>query len=170
VAEVLGAATPLVVPRWSGFVVEPRIQKILDRYSLTVEDFRDPHMVESRIARESLPGPFRDRMSELRDAIDNLTGNLSRSEGADLVAPSVIDGLKRSINQRVDRLERRMAASVKRRGNDALHDATIARGFLFPLGAPQERALNLIPLLARNGTDLFKSVLTETDRHAERIA
>jgi bacillithiol biosynthesis cysteine-adding enzyme BshC len=170
VADVLGATLPLVVPRWSGFVIEPRIEKILDRHSLTVEDFRDPHMVESRIARESLSGPFRDSMSELREAIDSLTDKVARSEGAELVAPGVLDGFKRSINQRVDRLERRMAASVKRRGNDALHDARTARGFLFPLGTPQERALNLIPFLARNGTDLFKSVLGETDRHAERIA
>jgi uncharacterized protein YllA (UPF0747 family) len=170
VAEALGAVTPLVVPRWSGFVIEPRIQKILERHSLTVEDFRDPHMVESRIARDSLPHSFRGGLNELREAIANLTGNLARSEGADLVPPSVLDGLKRGMNHRVDRLERRMAASVKRKGNDALHDARIARGSLFPLGTPQERALNLIPLLARNGNDLLSAVLDEARRHAERIA
>ena len=170
VAESLGATGPLVVPRWSGFVIEPRIQKILERYSLGVEDFRDPHMVESRIARDSLPAPFRDGMTELRDAIDNLTGNLTRSEGADLVPPGVLDGLKRGMNHRIDRLERRMAASVKRKGNEALHDARIARGFLYPFGTPQERALNLIPLLARNGTELLDSVLDEARKHAERIA
>ena len=170
VAESLGAATPLVVPRWSGFVIEPRIQKILERNGLTVDDFRDAHMVESRIARNSLPAPFRDGMTELRDAIDKITGTLARSEGADLVAPSVLDGLKRGMNHRVDRLERRMAASVKRKGNDALHDARIARGFLFPFGTAQERALNLIPLLARNGSELFDSVLDEARKHAERIA
>jgi bacillithiol biosynthesis cysteine-adding enzyme BshC len=170
VAEALSAVTPLAVPRWSGFVIEQRIQKILERHSLTVEDFRDPHMVESRMAKESLPEQFRNGMNELRDAADKLTGNLARTEGADLVAPSVLDGLKRGINQRIDRLERRMAASVKRRGNTALHDAQIARGFLFPFGTPQERALNLIPLLARNGNDLFERVLEETRKHAERIA
>jgi bacillithiol synthase len=170
VAAALDAVTPLIVPRWSGFVIEPRIQKILERHSLTVEDFRDPHMVESRIARDSLPLSFRDGVNELREAIDNLTGNLARSEGAELVAPSVLDGLKRGMNHRIDRLERRMAASVKRQGNEALHDARIARGSLFPFGTPQERALNLIPLLARNGNDLLDSVLAEARKHAERFA
>jgi bacillithiol synthase len=170
VAESLGATRPLVVPRWSGFVIEPRIQKILQRYSLSVADFRDPHMVESRIARDSLPVPFRDGMTELRDAIDNLTANLTRSEGADLAPPGVLDGLKRGMHQRIDRLERRMAASVKRKGNEALHDARIARGSLFPFGTPQERALNLIPLLARNGTELLDCVLDEARKHAERIS
>ena len=170
VAATLDAVTPLIVPRWSGFVIEPRIQKILERHSLAVEEFRDPHMVESRIARDSLPPSFRAGMNELREAIDKLTGNLARSEGADLVAPSVLEGLKRGMNHRVDRLERRMAASVKRRGNEALHDARIARGSLFPFGTPQERALNLIPLLARNGNELLHSVLDEAKKHAERIA
>ena len=170
VAEALDVVAPLVVPRWSGFVLEPRIEKILQRHSLTIEDFRDPHMVESRMARESLPAAFREGLAELRGAIEKTTGKLVRSEGADLVPPSVLDGLKRGMNHRVDRLERRMAASVKRKGNSALHDAATARGFLFPFGSPQERALNLIPLLARNGNDLFDSVLQEARKHAGRIA
>jgi bacillithiol synthase len=170
VAEALGTVTPLVVPRWSGFVIEPRIEKILERHALSVEDFRDPHLVESRIARASLPSQFRHGLAELRESVEQITGNLARSEGASLVAPSVLDGLKRGMNHRVDRLERRMAASVKRRGNEALHDAAVARGFLFPFGTPQERALNLIPLLARNGNDLLDAVLGEAQKHAERIA
>lgn len=169
VAEALQTVTPLVVPRWSGFVIEPRIQKILERHSLSVEDFRDPHMVESRMARDSLPQPFREGMTDLREAIEKTTGKLARTEGANLIAPSVLDGLKRGMTHRVDRLERRMAAVVKRRGNSALHDAAVARGFLFPYGLPQERALNLVPLLARNGSQLFESVLEETQKHAERI-
>jgi uncharacterized protein YllA (UPF0747 family) len=170
VAETLGASTPLVVPRWSGFVIEPRIEKILERHRLRVDDFRDPHMIESRMARESLPEPFRAGITELREAIEKTTGKLACTEGADLIAASVLDGLKRGMSHRVDRLERRMAASVKRRGNAALHDAAVARGFLFPFGSPQERALNLIPLLARNGNELFASVLEETGKHASRIA
>ena len=70
---------------------------------------------------------------------------------------------------RVERLERRFAASVKRSGNEALRDAAIARGFLYPMGAPQERALNVVPLLARHGDELFKKVLAETGKHADTI-
>ena len=74
------------------------------------------------------------------------------------------------MNHRIERLERRIAANVKRKGNDALRDAAVARGFLFPLGTPQERALNIIPLLARNGSELIDAVMNETQKHAERIA
>ncbi|HZJ00457.1 MAG TPA: bacillithiol biosynthesis cysteine-adding enzyme BshC [Gemmatimonadaceae bacterium] len=170
VADALGVPKPLVVPRWSGMVIEPRIEKILDRYSLSPDDFRDPHAVESRIARESLPPELRKRISALEKAIADSADKLTQAEGADLVAPSVLEGMRRGVLHRVERLERRFAASVKRRGNEALRDAAIARGSLYPSGSPQERALNIIPLLARHGDDLVQSVLAEAGKHAERIS
>jgi uncharacterized protein YllA (UPF0747 family) len=90
-------------------------------------------------------------------------------EGAELVPPSVLEGLKRNVAHRIDRLERRYAASIKRRGNNALRDAAIARGALFPFGHAQERALNIIPLLTRYGDDLINSVVEEARSHARQI-
>jgi len=169
VADALDVPGPLVVPRWSGLVIEPRIAKILERHSLSPEDFRDPHAVESRIARESLPADLRRKISAMQKAVTKAADALTHADGADLVAPSVLEGLQRGMLHRVERLERRFAASVKRKGNDALRDAGIARGSLYPAGAPQERALNLIPLLARHGDELVQSVLIEAGKHADRI-
>ena len=82
----------------------------------------------------------------------------------------MIQGLNRNIGRRLDRLERRFTAGVKKRGSDALRDAAIARGALFPFGVPQERALNIVPLLARYGEDLLNPVLAEVRAHAALIA
>jgi bacillithiol biosynthesis cysteine-adding enzyme BshC len=169
VADALEIELPLVVPRWSGMVVEPRIAKILERYSLTPDDFRDPHAVESRIARESLPSELRKRIAQLEKTIDDSTAKLANTKGADLVAPSVLEGLQRGLRRRVERLERRFAASVKRQGNAALRDVTIARGSLYPMGSPQERALNVVPLLARHGDELVQKVISATEEHARGI-
>ncbi|MDO8503034.1 MAG: bacillithiol biosynthesis cysteine-adding enzyme BshC [Gemmatimonadaceae bacterium] len=170
VARALEVPPPLVLPRWSGLVVEPRIERILERYSLAVDDFRDPHAVESRIAKESLPPGLVARIRQLEQSVDQSVEELTRAEGADLVAPSVLEGLRRGVLHRIERLERRFAASVKRKGNEALRDAAIARGALFPLGTPQERALNIVPLLARHGDELFASVMREARAHAARLA
>ena len=169
VAEALEMDAPLVVPRWSGMVIEPRIDKILERHSLTPDDFRDPHAVESKMARESLPSALREKISELEKTLTVLTEGLTRTEGADLVAPSVLEGMRRGVLHRVGRLERRFAARIKQRGNDALRDASIARGSLYPSGTPQERALNIVPLLSRHGDELFDAVLAEAGKHAARI-
>ena len=53
--------------------------------------------------------------------------------------------------------------------DDALRDAAIARGSLYPFGVAQERALNLVPLLSRHGDELISGVMTEARNHAERF-
>ena len=105
----------------------------------------------------------------MRAAIESSVEEIENS-GTELVPDGVLQGLSRNVSHRIERLERRLAASVKRRGNDALRDAAIARGALFPVGKPQERALNLIPLLARYGDDLIDSVMKEVRAHAAEIA
>lgn len=170
VADALQVPAPLVVPRWSGFVIEPRVERILERYGLEVEDFRDPHAVETRLAKGSLPEELVARIAALRASLERSAGELASAKGADLVAPSVLQGLSRNVLHRVERLERRFAAGVKQRGNEALRDAAIARGALFPLGHPQERALNMVPLIARYGGDLLSPVLAEIRAHTARIA
>ncbi len=170
VADALGTIAPLVLPRWSGYVVEPRIDRILERYKLSASDFRDPHAVESRLARASLPGNIVSNTDKMRTAVHNAVESMRDGEGADLVPDSVLQGLSRNISHRLERLERRVAATVKRKGNDALRDAAIARGSLHPFGRPQERALNIIPLIARYGAPLLDDVLIEVRAHAARLA
>ncbi|MEP6506876.1 MAG: bacillithiol biosynthesis cysteine-adding enzyme BshC [Gemmatimonadales bacterium] len=169
VADAMKSPRPVIVPRWSGMIVESRIQGILDRYSLSVEDFRDPHAPETRMARESLPPGLMNRFTELRASIESSVASLSAADQAGIVPSAVIDGLKRNIAHRVDRLERRYIAAVKRSGNETLREIAIARGALFPDGAPQERALNFIPFLARFGDEIVDSVTAEIDKHFASI-
>jgi bacillithiol biosynthesis cysteine-adding enzyme BshC len=169
VAKALEVDAPLILPRWSGMVIEPRIQKILDRYSLDPLEFSDPHAIETRLARESLPPDVQSGINEVRRVVQEQVAKLAATDHG-LVSGRVMEGLRRNMLHRVERLERRFSAAVKRRGNAALHDVTAARSSLFPFGVPQERALNGVPLLARYGSELFDSVMTEVEPHAKSLA
>lgn len=169
VADALQVPAPVVLPRWSGYAVEPRIDRILERYDLAAEDFRDPHAVETRLAKASLPAGLSQRLAELRSSLEQAIGNLSATKGDEIVPPSVPEGLRRNIAHRLDRLERRYTAGAKRRGSEALRDAAIARGSLFPLGKPQERALNAIPFIARYGDEFIDSVMREVRAHVAKL-
>ncbi|MEO5904028.1 MAG: bacillithiol biosynthesis BshC, partial [Gemmatimonadaceae bacterium] len=169
VADAMKTPRPVVVARWSGMVVESRIQRILDRYSLAAEDFRDPHAAETRMARESLPADLMNRLAELRKSIESSVASLSSTQGSEILGSAVIEGLRRNVTHRIDRLERRYVAAVKRNGNEALREIAIARGALFPDGAPQERALNFIPFIARYGDEIISSVSAEIDKHYATI-
>ena len=169
VAAAIGYDAPLILPRWSGIVIEPRIQKILDRYALTPADFSDPHAVETRLARESLPEDLRANIADLRRVVEKQITQLEAADKDHVVSARVTEGLRRTLQHRLERLERRYVAAVKLRGNAALHDVATARASLYPLGLPQERALNVIPLIARYGDELFESVMAEASPHAASL-
>ncbi|HEX6533466.1 MAG TPA: bacillithiol biosynthesis cysteine-adding enzyme BshC [Gemmatimonadaceae bacterium] len=173
VAAALGAAMPLALPRWSGLIIEPHVQRILRRYALEPDDLSDPHAALTRLARERLPDPVRDALARARAALDASVAELARATEATeppLVPASVLDGAMHAVGRRLDRLERRITAAVKRRHETVVRDVETARAALFPLGHPQERMLTIVPLLARHGTPLLDLMLDRAREHATALA
>jgi uncharacterized protein YllA (UPF0747 family) len=172
VARALGTPAPLPVPRWSGTIIEPHIQRLLDRYHLDIAALQDPHAAEGAVAREALPHEVRDALGRLRgttgSALDNLSEAL-RAEGSPTVPPAVLAGAVRENERRVSRLERRLVAAAKREQIEAMTDLATLRAAIVPAGVPQERMLNLLPMLARHGPPLFGGVLAAARDHAAGI-
>jgi len=171
VAEALGLAQPLGVPRWSASVIEPDVQAVLDRLGLQVEDFADPHAVETRLARAAWPESVAAAMERLRQDIgDGVAGvrDALRETGG-LVSPPVLEGAARGIEWRLARLERRITAAIKRREQALIRELRFVRGALYPDGSRQERSLNLLPLLCRHGLGLMDRLLAEARTHASAL-
>jgi bacillithiol synthase len=173
IAQVLGAGVPLVVPRWSGMVIEPHVQRLLARYSLGAEDLRDPHAAESRLVRAQLPASVREALARYAKEANALNDSLRAALAADarspLIPDAVLDGARHNIAHRIERLERRVVAAAKRRESATMRDIAIARTSLFPLGKPQERVLNFIPMLARHGAPLLAQMRARAMENAEHI-
>ncbi len=165
-ATALDVSLPLAVPRWSCTILEPHVANILDRLSLDVDDLRDPHAAETRLAREALPAELSSAIARMRSSLDEGLAVLER-HGDELVPASVIVGAARTIAHRVLRMERRFVAANRRRIADSLAHVATARGSLFPHGKRQERALNLVPLLARYGPPLLDAMLGAARIHAD---
>lgn len=173
-ADALDAEMPVVLPRWSGRILEPHVRRILARYALDAEELHDYHAVLGRLARDRMPDGVATGIARLREGIDAALDALA-SEGAaagsepPLLGPRVVDGARRSLAHRVDRLERRAVAAEKRRSEALVRDLDVARAALFPLGAPQERVLNLVPFLARHGRALLGAMLERAREHAAAL-
>jgi uncharacterized protein YllA (UPF0747 family) len=168
VADALGIPTPLVVPRWSTTIVEPRIQRILDELGADVSMLADPHALEGRVAREHMPPDVTRAIAEAREHASHDADALRRAS-RDLMPAAAIDGMARTIEHRIDRLERRLLAAVKRRETDEMRRISTARGSLFPHGVRQERKLSFIPFLARYGPPLLEQMLEAAGAHARSI-
>lgn len=172
VADALGAPRPLAVPRWSGMVVEPHIQRLLDRHSLAVDDLADASRPERELAMRAMPEDARRAIEELRGSIERAAASLSRTtEASGVGAPpgAVVEGARRALLDRIERLERRYLAAAKRGEAAAMRDLATLRAALRPLGRAQERTLNLLPMLSRHGPALLGRMLAEARRHAAAL-
>lgn len=171
VAAALHLDAPMAVPRWSGTLIEPHIAELMQRLGVTTDDFADPHAAEVRFAREAWPAGVSAAMEQLRrDLAARLGGLRSSLQALDGATPAPsVDGAARAIEWRLQRLERRITAAVKARETALLQALATIRGSLYPGGVRQERALNLIPLLARHGMGLLDEMRASASGHARSI-
>lgn len=171
IADVLGADAPLAVPRWAGTILEPQHARVLERLELTTESFDDPHAAESKLARAAMDEPVADAFERARLAAETQLRALQSAvkDADDVVASSVVEGASRDILHRLERLERRIVAGVKRRETALMRDVAIARAAVKPLGNSPERVLSLLPALARYGPELLIVMRDEARVHAHAL-
>ena len=171
IADVLGVARPSIVPRWSCTIIEPHVEKILEKLQLLPDDLRDPHEAEARVARSRLPKRVLEELSSTRAVVDERLDALSNAvvEERAPIAPAVTEGLRANLTRRLDRFERRLIAAAKKLHADIMQEIGTARGSLYPLGKPQERGLNFVQLLARYGPRLRDDMLSGARHHAEQL-
>ena len=154
--ELLGRVTP-VLPRLSATLVEPRIQRLLERYKLSpVDAFRDPEHLRVLIAERALPG-------DINACFDTAAGQASSSMAAiraslERLDPTLVEAAEHAgskIRYQLDRLRERAARAQLRRSEEtAAHAASLSHS-LFPEKEPQERVIGAISFLGRYGTQLL---------------
>jgi uncharacterized protein YllA (UPF0747 family) len=168
VAEALGTAVPLVVPRWAATIVEPSVDRRLGRLGMVLEDVRAPHDAERRLGRPRRAGGHPCRTRGLREDLAKRLGALREASAAidDLVPERVIEGARHQLLHRVDRLERRLRAAARARQTEAVQDLAAVRAALMPEGQRQERRLNPVPMLARHGDLLVAQLKAGAAMHA----
>jgi bacillithiol biosynthesis cysteine-adding enzyme BshC len=171
VARALDLEAPMVVPRWSVTIIEPQTTRLLNRLGVTEAELAEPHKAEGRLASAAVPIGVARGLDELRADLDRRSAALTEAAKAGNVPlpPEVVEGARRSMQHRVNRLERRVVAAVKRREAEMMTDIGTARGALYPLGTRQERALNIIPILTRHGSSIITRMLDAAGVHARGI-
>lgn len=169
IADALRSARPTAIPRWSTTIVEQGIDRILDRYGVTVDDLTDYDALLTRIVRERVPAELAAPLAGLRDDITRATTRLLDGAAKNGIDPKIIDGLKAQLVLRADRGERRVIAALKRGDEDLRRDLGTARASLYPDGVRQERVLSFVPFVARYNGPLIERMLAEASLHADRI-
>jgi bacillithiol biosynthesis cysteine-adding enzyme BshC len=159
----LGVDRQLPVARWSGLVVEPKVERVLAKFSLTVEDLLGPDgVIESRIARSQLPASVTSTVGRLRQAIEDEYGSLTAAAvSIDPTLEKTVQGARSNAVRGVEDIEKKLVQHLKKRSETELGQVGRARNLVRPDGKPQERVFTVAPYLARHGRAFLDAVLTE---------
>lgn len=168
----LGVARQTPVPRWSGFVVEARVEKVLERYGLTLADFAGPPgggggALEARLARDAVPAEIADTLVRLRAELDLHYGRLGTEIARlDPTLERTVQSARNAALAGTHDVEKKLVASLKRANETLAGQLARARAALAPEGKPQERVLTAASFLTRYGPGLIDALEAEVARWA----
>ena len=162
----LGVARQLPLPRWSGLLVEPRVDRVLEKFGIALEElFQPPGALEARLVRSQLPAAATDALAALREAVARQYDVLARStEEIDPTLARPVQSARHQALAGAQDLEKKLVQHLKKRQETELGQIARARAAVFPGGKPQERVLTVAPFLARYGPGLLGELVAEIER------
>jgi bacillithiol synthase len=159
--EAHGVDMPLVFPRLSVTLVERKVSKVLEKFSLGVASFRHPvHELISAVVRDDVPDEVQSALEALRAAVGQGYEGLGEAAGAvDPTLEGPINAARAEAFKGISDVEKKVRQHVKRRQQTGLDQIEKAAANLAPLGKPQERVLNIHQYQARYGDGLIDEIL-----------
>ncbi len=161
----LGVHRQHPMPRWSGLLIEPRVTRVLAKFSAALEDLLEERGgLEARLAREALPPGAEAAFRALRAAIE--TGYDPVVRLAAQVDPTLERPAAAARGQALfgtQELEKKLLQHARKREAIELQQVARARLSVRPEGRPQERALSMVGFLARYGWELLDSLAGHID-------
>jgi uncharacterized protein YllA (UPF0747 family) len=154
------------VPRWSGVLLESRVEKVLERYHLTSEDFLGPvGALEARLAKDAVPPDIVETLVRLRAELDLHYERLATAIARlDPTLERTVQSARNAALAGTQDVEKKLVASLKRANETLAGQLARARAALAPEGKPQERVLTLASFLVRYGPGLMDEIEAEVAR------
>ena len=169
---LLGHITP-VVPRFSATLIEPKEQRLLERYNLRLSDlFHGPENVQEKAAGHRLPRDVQESFEQAHRSLEKSLLDVNRA--LQNLDPTLVESSKKAeskMSYQMNRLRSRAGRALLRRDEMISRHATQLSNVLFPHKELQERELGGISYLARHGVGLLQDIygLIHTDCHDHQV-
>ena len=152
----------LPVPRWSGLVVERRVDRVIEKFDASLEELELPDQaLERRVVRSHMPAEITGAVTSVREAIGGAYDTLARfGSDIDPTMAKPVEGSRRQALGAVEHIEKRLQGHLKKRETTELGQISHARTAVQPAGKPQERVLTLATYHARYGAEFLSTVGT----------
>ncbi len=165
VYQAFDVPMPLIVPRASLTLVEPRVVQLLERFRLGLPDLTlEPEQLASRVLRAQLPPDFDATLAKAREGVNEIFRGLGEAIAAvDPTLRATVGQTSGHIQGHLDQLERKAVQALKRRETETRQQVQRVREALMPGGKLQERVLSVLPFLARYGPALLEMIRAAID-------
>ncbi|MGH9483951.1 MAG: bacillithiol biosynthesis cysteine-adding enzyme BshC [Terriglobales bacterium] len=148
--QALGVAQPVAWPRARVTLIDAKAQRLLQKFSLTLDDLRETPAADL-LARRALPAGIEARVAAMRTGMaEGFTQLRQELEQLDATLLDAAQGAAQKIEHQLAQMETRVARSFARRSGELQAQAQHLEGSLFPHREAQERVLTAAGWLARN--------------------
>ncbi len=154
---------PVIVPRASFTLLDPRSERILDQYHLTVEDvWQEEEKLRRQIAARGFAEGWEPRLEqterEIMRRLDAMEADIRALDATLLHAAARARG---RVAHQFDKLKGKITRGAFARSEVLRRHEEALRAFLLPHGELQERRLGGIYFLGRAGYDLLDRLLPQ---------
>jgi bacillithiol biosynthesis cysteine-adding enzyme BshC len=171
--EAFGRPQPVFFPRAAFTLVDHRIQRLLEKYRLSVEDvwLGEEHL-SGKIAALGLAEGWSERFAQ---AQQEMAGLLARLRGdIERLDPTLLEALhhaEEKIHYQMDRLQGKVSRAGLARSELLQRHAQALTRFLMPQKDLQERRVGGVYFLGRAGYELLPRLLSQiqTDRPGHQV-
>ena len=166
--EPLGVSQQAFVPRVGGTFIEPKVDKVLQRYGLAPAELAQPSReLAARVARDDMPVGAADALGRLREGITG--GYEALKASATSIDPTLERAVEATRNRALGgltRIEKKLLSALRRRSDTALQRLDRARDAVFPAGLLQERVITIASVLSRHGRGALDLAFEAARSHA----
>jgi bacillithiol biosynthesis cysteine-adding enzyme BshC len=150
-------------PRWSGLLVEPRVDRVLQKFGADLPELLLPgQALEARVVKDQLPAELSEAAARLRVVLDaEYQAILAAALAVDPTLEGPVSAARQHAHSELAGLEKRVHGHLKKRQATELAQIARARLAVLPGGKPQERVLGAPGWLARFGPTLFDDTFTQ---------
>ncbi len=169
---LLGRMTP-IVPRFSATLIEPKMQRLLEKHGLSITDaFEGPEAMRKRIAAKHLPTDLQAAFDVAKQSFDaNFSSVKEKLEKLDKTLVDAAETARSKMQHQLEKLYSQAARAEAQKQEIVSRHAEMLSETLYPDKGLQERAIGGVYFLARYGSDLLRQLYDtiHSDCHDHQI-
>lgn len=170
--SLLGRVTA-ILPRFSATMVEPKMQRVLERHGISVTDvFEGPEALRGEIAAHSLPGDLQAAFDAAAKSFDaSFSSVKEKLEKVDRTLVDAAETARSKMQHQLEKLRSQAARAEALKGELVNRHAEQLSQGLYPDKGLQERGIGAVYFLARYGSEFLHQLhdAIQPDCHDHQI-